>query len=312
MPWAMSSRITCSRRRAKNKTIVRTSPDCLPCLLKQALFVARRTTADVNLQQRLLTETARQLSAIDFTASPPEYSMDMYARIAKLANCPDPFADLKEESNRLALELRSLQEERLDAAPDPLLAAVKLAIAANVIDYGTQHQFDARKSIEESALRPLAIVDYQKIKEDLTGAGNVLYLADNCGELVFDGLLIERFGKKTTLAVKKSPIINDALAADARHCGLDRVCTIISNGTACPGTPLTRCSHSFREAFRNADLIISKGQGNFETLSTIPAPLYFLLTVKCNVVADHIRELFGRAVCLGEPVLLRSPFFHRP
>lgn len=288
---------------------MRTALDCLPCLLKQTLFAVRRATEDEELRRQVMAEATQQLTLIDFSASPPEGSMHLYALIAERTGCPDPFADLKEASNRLALALRAVQAARLDTTADPLLAAVKLVIAANVIDYGTCHQFDVQKSIDESSHRPLAINDYEELRRDLAGAENVLYLADNCGELVFDGLLIEalgRLGKKVTLAVKGRPIINDALLADARCCGLDQICTVMSNGTACPGTPLALCSCSFQEIFRRADLIISKGQGNLETLSSTPAPLYFLLTVKCEVVAAHIRELFGRPVRLGEPVLLKK------
>jgi damage-control phosphatase, subfamily I len=288
---------------------MRTSLDCLPCLLKQALFAIHRTTADGELQRRLMTEAAQQLTSIDFTASPPENSMALYARIAEATGCADPFAGLKEESNRLALDLRPGMAARIKGAADPLLAAIKLAIAGNVIDYGTHHRFDARQSLDESFCRPLAIADYEDLRQDLALAANLLYLADNCGELVFDGLLIEqlgRMGKTVALAVKEGPIINDALARDAELCGLDRTCRVMSNGTACPGTPLALCSGPFQEAFRSADLIISKGQGNFETLSLVVAPIYFLLTVKCEVVAAHVRELTGRTVRLGEPVLLKT------
>ncbi|MDH3394130.1 MAG: ARMT1-like domain-containing protein, partial [Desulfobulbaceae bacterium] len=137
---------------------------------------------------------------------------------------------------------------------------------------------------------------------------SILYLADNCGEIVFDSLLIEQLGpQKITLAVKERPIINDALITDTASCGLNNLCTVISNGTDCPGTPLAQCSEEFQDCFHNADLIISKGQGNFETLSESNAPLYFLLTVKCPVVVDHVNMLAGKStrVSMGEMILLK-------
>ncbi|MDA8165073.1 MAG: ARMT1-like domain-containing protein [Desulfobacteraceae bacterium] len=288
---------------------MQTSLDCLPCLLRQALFAIRRATADGDLQRRLLTAAARQLAGTNFTVSPPENSMHLYARIAEATGCADPFAGLKEESNRLAMDMRPELAARIEAAADPLQAAVRLAIAGNVIDYGAHHRFDARRSLDESFRRPLSINEYEELQRDLAKAGNILCLADNCGELVADGLLIERLvgmGKKVILAVKEKPIINDALAGDAEQCGLDRLCRVISNGTGCPGTPLRQCSRSFGETFASADLVISKGQGNFETLSLVRAPIYFLLTVKCEVVAAHIRELSGHAIKNGEPVLMKS------
>ncbi len=112
--------------------------------------------------------------------------------------------------------------------------------------------------------------------------------------------------QKVVVAVKEKAIINDALYEDALECGLDKLCRIISNGTQCPGTPLSMCSREFQNLFQNADLIISKGQGNFETLSEVKAPVYFLLTVKCPVVGDHINQLSGRKVQTGNMVLLKG------
>jgi damage-control phosphatase, subfamily I len=285
---------------------VRTALDCLPCLLEQSLFAIRRATDCQKLQQRIMAEMAQRLSALDLQASPPENSMGLYGRIAELTASPDPFAGLKEESTRLALAMRPRQATRINAAADPLLTAIRLAIAGNVIDYGAPHQLNAEEVFDGALARPLAINDYPALQQDLDRAENVLYLADNCGELIFDSLLIEQLGRPVTLAVRDKPIINDALAEDARRCGLERLCRIISNGTGCPGTPLPLCSHAFNKVFQGADLIISKGQGNFETLSTTPAPLYFLLTVKCRVVAAHIAEIAGVTVLVGEPVLFKS------
>jgi damage-control phosphatase, subfamily I len=285
---------------------LRTALECLPCLLEQALFAARRATGCQNLQQRILAEAALRLSSLDLQASPPENSMGLYALISEITGLPDPFLGLKEESNRQALAMLPAQAARIQAASDPLFAAIRLAIAGNIIDYGAPHQLNPGEVIEGALSRPLAINDYQAFQHDLARAGNILYLADNCGELVFDRLLIEQLGRQVILAVRDEPIINDALPQDARECGLERFCRIITNGTACPGTPLPRCSPEFQAAFRQADLIISKGQGNFETLSTTPAPIYFLLTVKCRVVAAHLAELAGISVKIGEPVLLRG------
>jgi damage-control phosphatase, subfamily I len=280
--------------------------DCLPCLLTQCLSTARRAGNCEDLQRRIMTEMARRISAFDPLTSPPENAMGLYARIAELAGSADLFAELKEQSNQLALSMRPRQATRIAEAADPLRAALKLAIAGNVIDYGAPHQLDLHEMLATALSRPLAIDHYHELQQELTRAENVLYLADNCGELVFDSLLIERLGKKVTLATKERPIINDALVEDALHCGLDRHCEIITNGTGCPGTPLASCSPAFRQAFQEADLIISKGQGNFETLSTTPGPIYFLLTVKCRVVAAHLAELAGIRVRVGEPVLFKG------
>ncbi|MCI5191354.1 MAG: DUF89 family protein, partial [Candidatus Electrothrix sp. AS4_5] len=168
--------------------------------------------------------------------------------------------------------------------------------------------------------RMLAVVDhYSALREALSlhdrqnRMPRVLYLCDNCGEIVFDGLLIKqlnRLGCQVTAAVRESPIINDATLQDAQFCGLDTMCTVISNGTGCPGTPLASCSTEFKQCFQEADLIISKGMGNFESLSEVSAPIFFLFTVKCSRVADHLTKIQdfapGFLQGTGEMVLLRQ------
>jgi uncharacterized protein with ATP-grasp and redox domains len=203
--------------------------------------------------------------------------------------------------------------QRIQVADDPLRAAVRVAIAGNIIDYGALHSFDAAATMQECFDREFVLDDYPVLLEALQGKPKVLYLFDNCGEIVFDGLLIRELNKlgcQVTAAVRESPVINDATVEDAQACGLDKICSVISNGTRCPGTPLESCSEEFKEHFRTADLIISKGMGNFETLSEVSAPIFFLFTVKCSQVARHLTERQGFAPGFlkgaGEMVLLRQ------
>lgn len=288
---------------------MQTSLDCLPCFIRQALYTARIVTDNAALQKEILLRAAELLPQFDLALSPPENAIALYRMIAESAGCHDPFADLKEESNQLALKLRPMVAERINSAEDPLAAAIRFAIAGNIIDYGAHHDFDAEAVISNCLEQQLAINDYPLFRKETAAAQSILYLADNCGEIVFDSLLIEQLGpEKITLAVRERPIINDALPADAVTCGLDKLCTVISNGTDCPGTPLGQCSEEFLDCFHSADLIISKGQGNFETLSGIKAPLYFLFTVKCPVVVGHVNDLAGDSakVALGEMILLKK------
>ncbi|MCI5212665.1 MAG: DUF89 family protein, partial [Candidatus Electrothrix sp. ATG2] len=190
---------------------------------------------------------------------------------------------------------------------------VRVAIGGNIIDYGALHIFDAAATIQECFSQEFIVGDYPSFREALHGQPTVLYLCDNCGEIAFDGLLIKQLqglGCQVTAAVRESPIINDATVEDAHACGLDTICPVISNGTGCPGTPLESCSGEFREYFQAADLIISKGMGNFETLSEVSAPIFFLFTVKCSQVARHLTEhqCFdpGCLTGTGEMVLLRQ------
>lgn len=290
---------------------MQTTLECLPCFMKQALNIIRLAANDPQLQQRMALQAARAISDFSYRISPPENAEGFYRFLSELADNSDPFSRLKKESTKLALELRPTVQKKIAAAAHPLLAAVKFAMAGNIIDYGAQLQFDAQQAIAACLATDPVINDFDSFQKDVAKADNILLLADNCGELVFDGLLVEQLGggKKITIAVKESPIINDATLADARDSGLSETCLIISNGTACPGTPLARCSPELQQHFRQADLIISKGQGNFESLSEVSGPIYFLLTVKCEVVARHICDKTHRGnmtVRLGDMVLLKN------
>ena len=268
-----------------------TSPNCLPCFMKQAEYTAGLATDSLSLRKEIMDQAAKLIPSFDLKLSPPENSVFLYRMIAEKSNNNDIFADLKVQSNRTALEMLPIMEDKIRYAPDPLDTAIRLAIAGNIIDYGSHQEFDVQKTIDRCLTSPLAINDFEEFKENLRRAQNILYLADNCGELVFDRLLIEILDRPITLAVKGKPIINDALRSDAEYCDLSLNCQIISNGTDCPGTPINNCSGGFLKEFEAADLIISKGQGNFETLSAIDAPIYFMLMVKCPVVAKHIEEI---------------------
>ena len=288
---------------------MQTTLDCLPCLLKQALYTAQLATDDPAVQKEIMTKVSRVLPKLDFALSPPENAVAIYTMIAEISGCEDPYKDLKENSNTLALRLRPEIQQQITASDDPLLTALRFSIAGNIIDYGAHHDFDFSQTIAECLRTELTIDHYAQLVEDIHFAGNILYLADNCGEVVFDGLVIEQLGKPVTLAVKEKPIINDATSTDARDCGLDQYCQIISNGTNCPGTPLKNCSKEFQEAFKRADLIVSKGQGNFETLSDTQAPLYFLLTIKCPVVARHVAahgQSTGKSTETGGMIIMKK------
>lgn len=294
---------------------MQTTLDCLPCFLRQTLRAARLSTPDPTVQQAIMAKTAARLAGLDFSLSPPENAVTIYAMISEISGCADPFAGLKKTGNKIALQLASQAGQAIRQAADPLLAAIKFAAAGNIIDYGSQQRFDAHRTISSCLDQDFMVDDYPLLTEalkPLTPGGTVLYLGDNCGELIFDGLLIELLagmGIQIILAVKDRPIINDALVADALDCGLDKHCRVISNGTGCPGTPLNDCSPEFQEIFSTADLIISKGQGNFETLSETPGPIWFLLTVKCPVTGNHLAEQAGLKTPLpgnGELVLLQN------
>ena len=296
---------------------MKTALDCLPCYLEQALRVARICTLDSGVRLAILQEAAGLIREMDMELTPPENSVELYAMIARLSSNHDPYLELKRQSQEQALAMLPLLRQEVLAADAPLALALRLAIGGNIIDYGAMGAFDAEATLATCREVPLAVDQSQSLLElvaDLPPGAKILYLADNCGEIVYDSLVVELlagYGLEVTVAVKETPIINDALMIDALNCGMDPYARILSNGTACPGTPLVRCSPEFQECFWAADLVLSKGQGNFETLSEVGREIFFLLTVKCPVVGNHLAELTGltpqQLPGLGELVLYGYP-----
>jgi uncharacterized protein with ATP-grasp and redox domains len=216
---------------------------------------------------------------------------------------PDPYRLVKSQSNILALELYPVLKRRVLAAADQFAAAVRMAIAGNVIDFGCRAsptEADVRRAVEEAAALSEMHPDETSIDELRQAVGNardILYLADNAGELVFDRLLIEQLPADcVTLVVRGKPVINDATRRDAEAVGLASFVPVIDNGSDVPGTILASCSAAFRARFEQCDLVIAKGQGNYETLSGTDANVFFLLKVKCPVIARHIGSEVGQMV----------------
>jgi len=281
--------------------VMKTYIDCIPCLVKQALSAVRLATVDEIVQERGLREILSKISELDLASSPPAMGGEMHRLIRSLTGKDDPYQELKQEYNRFALSSYPRLKELVRTSDQPLETAARLAIAGNIIDFGANLDIDqvmVDQTIQQSLTEPL-FGDMAAFSQAVSGAGNILYLADNTGEIVFDRLLIEAIGpEKVILAVRGGPVINDATMADARFCGLTDIVRVIDNGTDIPGTILPACSRSLVRAFEAADLIIAKGQGNYETLSdnVDGHDIFFLFKTKCPVAARDIGCQVGRCV----------------
>lgn len=267
---------------------MRTYLDCLPCFLSQALRAARIATDDEALIKEVLDEVGKMLGDLPLESTPPESGRRVYQKVAQVTGNRDPFKFLKEEGTREALAWYPYLKDRVEASPDRLETAIRIAIAGNVIDFGPNRAFDLAREIELTLEKCPAIWDYPAFKDSLSRADEILYLGDNAGECVFDRILIEELKRPVIYAVRDIPVINDATREDALQAGIDQVATIISSGTDAPGTILDTCSSEFKKIYRQAGCIISKGQGNYEALSGEQRPIFFLLKVKCRVIADDI------------------------
>jgi hypothetical protein len=212
----------------------------------------------------------------------------------------DPYRRVKEQYNAIALQKLPGLRQRAALSSDPLEGAVRAAIAGNVIDFGIYDSVDLDNAIERSFDLPLSVLQYGEFSRAVDNARTILYLCDNAGEIVFDRVLLEALrdrGKLTTAAVKGSPVINDATREDAVAAGLAGCATVIDNGSDGIGTLLETCSPEFLDAYNSADLIISKGQANFETLlSSRDSRIFFLFMVKCGVVAGVLGGMNGDIV----------------
>lgn len=237
---------------------------------------------------------------MDLRQSPPAMAQKIHRMIRKLTGVHDPYLQMKNRFNKLALQMYPELKERIEASADPLETAIRLAIAGNIIDLGVDaglEESDVEKAITESLTAPLDTEALKEFRNATNRAKDILYLGDNAGEIVFDRLLIEQLPTENiTFVVKADPIINDATIEDAQIVGLTDIVSVIDNGSDAPATILEACSQDFQRRFNKADLVIAKGQGNFETLSDVNKDIFFILRAKCPVIARHLGCEIGSLV----------------
>lgn len=270
--------------------------DCYACALRHTLEAARRAGMDEADQSKALQRVLQILVDLKADSASAEIMTKTHTIIREITGIEDVYHDEKIESTQEALALYPQLKEEISRSTDPLETAARLSIAGNIIDYGAFDGYDLEGTIRRVMEQPFAINDLESLRNAIDKADQILYLADNAGETVFDRLLIETIQKPVVYAVKESPILNDATLEDARMAGLDKVAELVSCGASCPGTLLEQCSTEFIERFRQAELIIAKGMGNYEALSDVAAPIYFLLQVKCELVAHNLSVPKGSIV----------------
>lgn len=285
------------RNSNSSPVIMKTHFDCIPCIIRQALDSARLVTDDEQIHEQILREVLAAAAQMDLEQSPPVMAQTIHRRLRELTGQADPYREVKNRFNQLALKLYSQFRIRLQETGTPLEVAVRLAIAGNIIDLGVKSSLGEQEVIGaiETCLTDTLSGNVDEFAEAIEKARSILYLTDNAGEIVFDRLLIEQLLRdQVVVAVKGGPVINDATMADAEAAGLTEMVRVMDNGSDAPGTVLEDCSAEFRQHFEEADLIVSKGQGNYETLGESPRPIFFLLRVKCPMVARDTGCPVGR------------------
>jgi uncharacterized protein with ATP-grasp and redox domains len=277
--------------------------ECFPCFFTQILKTARLLSLTEDQTREAIARFSRRLSELSSRATPAGIGRELYLILSDISGVYDPYLEIKKRCTELALEIYPEMKNRVRRAQDPLKEAFRIAVAGNFIDFGTTERVNLKAGMKEILKENFVIDDYPRLKDSLQEAQQVVMLGDNAGETVFDRILIEELDVPVQYVVREAPMINDAVRADAEMAGIDRVAQIVSSGCVAPGTIREFCSPEFWQSLHQAELIISKGQGNYEGLSAEPLPIYFLLKAKCSAVAREI------GVAQSSIVLFRSPYF---
>jgi len=276
--------------------------ECIPCFFRQAIEAADMIGVGDKQKKEIINQVAQAIPEFSLNSTPPEMGQIIHAIVRTVTGVADPYLHIKQKSHALAMQVFDLLAAKISRANNKLLTAVVLSIAGNIIDFGVKNSVDVKGEIqkilnrEERAIKKEdeKLFQFNLFARKLADAITIVYLADNVGETVFDRLLLEHIKKmypqkKLWYAVRGFPILNDALEIDAYNAGINNYAQIFNNGYDAPGTILKKSSPAFRKIFRAADLIISKGQGNFESLSDQKKyPVFFLFMAKCPVIARHL------------------------
>jgi len=275
---------------------MQTYPDCIPCLLQQALKAIRLCGIKECHVFPVMKRILRCATNFDPSLSPPEMAMYIHRIIRKECGNADPYSEMKCQAIAAALSHENHIRRMIAASETPFRVAVRFALVGNILDFAI-FDWNLRQLEEQLELalhQPIDETALDRLENEVKSADKIMFLGDNAGESVFDKLLIEQFGcKQVIYAVRGNPTINDVTMADAIASGLNKTARLLSNGSDAPGTLLERVSADFRNEFNSADLIIAKGQGNYESLSNSDRKIFFLTQIKCSVIARDLRRHIG-------------------
>lgn len=263
--------------------------DCVPCVMRQALQASRLATDDLSKQEKALKMVASELAGASFESTPLKISHEAQRIVRECTDVEDPYREIKEESNREAMEMYPELKKRVSESDDSLLAATKFAIAGNVVDFGPGHEFSLEETVENIQSKEPAIDHFDDFKSEIENSEEIIYLADNAGEIVFDRILLEELkNKEIKFFVKGRPVLNDAMVEDANFAGIDEIADIGEVFSQGKKAGLDSVPERFIRSLEKSDLVISKGQGNYEAFSEVDGNMFFLLLVKCPLVGKDL------------------------
>jgi len=292
---------------------LKAEPACIPCILHDVFCTGNLATKDIRMQMAILKEASRVVADKTSARVTPSQLNTYGNRVVKrLTGISDPYRRIKRVSNSIAMKAAKLVERELVRIRNPeerFRRCILYAIAGNLIDYGVMgHEFkvsaDLKKILEKAVKQGLAVDDVSKIFGKVRSSKKVLYLLDNSGEAVFDTLLIKeikRYGPRVTAVVRGGPVSNDMTLAEISQIGLDRVADeVITTGSDAYGIEFASASRKLMRMLKTCDVIISKGQANYEDVSeiegNISGSIIYLLNAKCEPMARRMTVKIGENI----------------
>ncbi len=281
---------------------MQTNRYCVVCILNQVLRVVNYLGLDEEKKDLIFQKALKKAAEIPYAEiTSPEFSEKIYEVVEDISGEPDLYKTLRREQNRMVMDKIDIFRDKIKHSLDPLLTSGYYALLGNIIDYGGVRIFDPDEIFKQCDTINITVNDYPEFKKRLQEARRVLILADNAGEAVFDRLFIEEMKRlnpnlEVYYGVRSKPAINDVIREDAEYIGMDRVAHIVETGSTCAGIIVPRSTQAFKKIYYTADLIISKGQGNFETLEKEPEDILLIFKVKCDIVAKYINLDLGSLV----------------
>ncbi len=284
---------------------MRIQEKCIPCIVNQTIKVA--DMVDLQEKNDLLKSVFGYLSKVDYTSSStPELIGEIFALLKRETGNPDPYKETRARYNKMFLDQLPMLEQEITKADDPFLESIKYAIIGNIIDFNPIHDLslaDVKACFDKLKTESLELDDSALLLQELQSAAVLLYLGDNCGEICLDKILVKKMKEinpscQIFFAARGTSVVNDSIEEDAYAVGIDDYADIISNGDGSLGTVLHRTSETFQDIYRKADIIIAKGQANYECLSEESQNIFFLLMTKCRVIANDIGIPEGKMICM--------------
>lgn len=270
--------------------------ECVPCYIRQALDAAKMATKDEKLQEQILRESIVAASEFDVDSSGFILQAKIKKVMGKILPATDPYREVKEKYNRIVLDLGDDIKKIIRDSKDPFETSLRIALAGNIIDFGPNANLNSKileKAIKKSLSQNLDEEKIKLLKENIDNAKRILFIGDNAGEIVLDKIFIEKLPKeKITYVVRGGYALNDATMQDAKMVGMTDTVRVITTGLDMPAAILPLCSKDFLVNYKRSDLIIAKGQGNYEALCEEDKNIFFLLKIKCPIVASTFKKRY--------------------